>query len=583
MTQEFSHTSTIPNARCHLSPTRVTESHSTLLQSAVLMTALAPEDQPRLGQKRRRGAIEQGYSTTARPRLPREKAKRRCQSQQETDTVYWDSLSKLWLTRRALDELDRRNRQKASPVRPTVARDLGLGDEIGQLENHLTQLKRFARHGGPDLRELGGVSLAQEISRLLLIPPLQYPEPSSPNSTAHVMPSNQSSSRTQSKSKGTLGDSTAKTTTSKTKKTSPYDPNFEQNLIDNNIYPDDYDFPDGRSPPRPNNENEILNRLSQPRPSLSPSQFSNKEFRTFKQTNSRALNEDAVMGDAFPVIQGITCVPSAKNVAFGNLEPLTDGNFVGAKPDFYDGARAAQIAPRIREELGSYIIPATQGQAPVLPNFFTEVKGPDGSGAVAKRQACYNGAVGARGVHELRSFGAEDSDTLYDDTAYTLTSTYHNGNLKVYTTHPTPSTNPEVSSEYHMTHLGGWDLTGSPEQFRQGAGAFRNARDWAEAQRNSLITTANSRAIGTSKQTSNMESSSHSMSQSTVEPVALESETSADELSQDVGRGSSLSNKRLKREPEKRSSNSDLKTRPKKSCSAANSRSRSRGRLSQRR
>ena len=80
-----------------------------------------------------------------------------------------------------------------------------------------------------------------------------------------------------------------------------------------------------------------------------------------------------------------------------------------------------------------------------------------------------------------------------------------------------------------------------------------------------------------------MESSNYSMSQSTVEPVTLESEISADELSQDISRGSSLSNKRLKREPEKRSSNSDLKTRPKKSYSAANSRSRSRGRLSQRR
>ncbi len=40
-------------------------------------------------------------------------------------------------------------------------------------------------------------------------------------------------------------------------------------------------------------------------------------------------------------------------------------------------------------------------------------KGPDGSGAVAKRQACYDGAVGARGIHELRSFGVEDPQTFY--------------------------------------------------------------------------------------------------------------------------------------------------------------------------
>ena len=54
----------------------------------------------------------------------------------------------------------------------------------------------------------------------------QYPESSIPNFTAHVMPSNQSNSRTQSKSRNTLNDSTEKITTSKTKKTSPYDPNF---------------------------------------------------------------------------------------------------------------------------------------------------------------------------------------------------------------------------------------------------------------------------------------------------------------------------------------------------------------------
>jgi len=557
------------------------------------MTVVALGDQQLSGRKRRRGAIEQDHSTTAIPQPPRKKAKRRCQSQQETNTAYWDSLSKQWLTRRALNELDRRNRQRASPVRPTVAYGLDLVAEPGQLENLSTQLKRFARHGGPDLRDLVGVSLALEISRSLLISSLQYPEPSIPNSTAHVMLSDQPSSRTQSKSRNTLGDSTAKTTTSKTKKTSPYDPNFEQNLIDNSIYPDDYDFPDGRDPPRPNNENEILDRLGQPRLSLSPSRFPEKAFRSFKQHNSRALNEDAIMADVFPVIYGTAPIPSSKNLVFGNLEQLTYGNFVDAKPDFYDGARPAQIDLRIREELGSYITPATQGQAPALPNFFTEVKGPDGSGAVAKRQACHDGALGERGVRELMAFGVDDCETVYNNNnnnnnnnnAHTITSTYHSatGTLQMYTIHHTQPIDPENPPEYHMTQLGGWALTGSHEQFLQGASVFRNARDWAKTQRDELITAANGRVTGMAKELSNLESSTHSMSQSTVERVTLESETSADELSQDVGRGSGLSNKRLKREPEKRSSNPDLKARSKKSYSGANSRSCSSGRPLQRR
>jgi len=563
-------------------PTEEVSPYFTLCRVPCLMTAVASEHQPLCGQKRRRGAIEEEHSTTATPPLPRKKALRHRQSQQETNTAYWDSLSKLWLTRRALDELDRRNRQRASPVRTTVARDLDLGDEPDLLKNLSKQLKRFARHGGPDLRDLGGVSLASKMSESLLISFFQYREPPTANSTAHVMPSKQSSSRTQSGSRNTLGDSTARTTTSKTKKTSPYDPNFEQNLIDNSIYPDDYDFPDGRDPSRPNNENEILDKLGQPRASLSPSQFPEKEFRSFKQKNSRALNEDAVMSDVFPIIQGNARILSAKNLVFGNLEPLTHGNLVDAKPDFYDGTRPAQIDLRIREELGSYITPATQGQAPALPNFFTEAKGPDGSAAVAKRQACFDGALGACGVHKLRSYEANPT-LAYDNNAYTITSTYHDGTLKLYTVHPTQSTNPKNSPEYHMTQLRSFAMTDAAERFREAASAFRNARDWAKTQRDELIAAANGRVMDMPRETSTLEPSLHSMSQSTIEMVALESETSADELSQDVSRGSSLANKRRKREPEKHSSNPDLRIRPKKTYSGANSRSRSRGRLSQRR
>ncbi len=291
------------------------------------------------------------------------------------------------------------------------------------------------------------------------------------------------------------------------------------------------------------------------------------------------------MGDVFPVIQGTARIPSAKNLVFGNLEPLTHGNFVDAKPDFYDGARPAQIDLRICEELGSYITPATQGQASALPNFFTEVKGPDGSGAVAKRQACHDGVLGERGVREFMAFGVDDSETVYDNAAHTITSTYHSatGTLQMFAIHQTQPIDPENPPEYYMTQLRSFAMTDTAERFREGAGAFRNARDWAKTQRDELIAVANCRVSGMPKETSTLESSTHSMSQSTIEPVAPESETSADERSQDVGRGSSLSNKRLKRELEKRSSNSDLKIHPKKSYSGVNSRSRSRGRLSQRR
>ena len=128
-----------------------------------LMTAVAPEDQPLCGQKRRRRAIEEEHSTVTTPPLWK-RAKRHRQSQQKTDTAYWDSLSKLWLTRRALDELDRRNRQRASPVERN-------GDKPRQLRSLSKQLKSFTQNGGPDLCNLRGVSWTYENPDRCSFPP----------------------------------------------------------------------------------------------------------------------------------------------------------------------------------------------------------------------------------------------------------------------------------------------------------------------------------------------------------------------------------------------------------------------------
>ena len=159
-----------------------------------------------------------------------------------------------------------------------------------------------------------------------------------------------------------------------------------------------------------------------------------------------------------------------------------------------DGAPQAQIARQIREELGSYIWPSRKWSAPALPNFFTEAKGPTGSSVVSERQACYAGVLGARGMHRLRTFATED---MYDNNAYTITSTYcsfSGGILRIFATRPIPSTNPaKRPCDYHTSQLGGWVLTGSRKQFCEGVGAFRNARDWAKEQREKAIAAANAR------------------------------------------------------------------------------------------
>ncbi len=182
------------------------------------------------------------------------------------------------------------------------------------------------------------------------------------------------------------------------------------------------------------------------------------------------------MGDVFLVIQGTAYISFAKNLAFANLESLTHDNFVDAKPNFYDEARLAQINLRIREELGLYVVLATQRQAPTLPNFFIEAKGLDESAIVTKRQACFDDALGARGIHKLRSFEA-NSRLVHDNNAYTIISTYYDETLKLYTIHNIQAFNIEVSPKYYITQLNIFAITSTTKRFREEVIAFRNARD----------------------------------------------------------------------------------------------------------
>lgn len=105
-------------------------------------------------------------------------------------TEFWNNLSKVWLTKRALRELDRRNTQAASRQqrpsyqqlhRPVTRRALAEwkknkdnwqpAQTAEEFLSHCTtaclkDIKLFARHGGPDLSDLRGVCVA----RYLLVP-----------------------------------------------------------------------------------------------------------------------------------------------------------------------------------------------------------------------------------------------------------------------------------------------------------------------------------------------------------------------------------------------------------------------------
>ena len=173
---------------------------------------------------------------------------------------------------------------------------------------------------------------------------------------------------------------------------------------------------------------------------------------------------------------------------------MTDGKLCSAKPDLYYGARPEQLDLQVREKLRPYIIPSTQEDLPMAPNFFLEVRGPHGTYAVAPRPSCYAGALGARAMHKLQSYGEPEAGCSND--AYTITSIYEGGSgfLKLYTTHPTRSENPRCSTEYNLTQIIAFAMTGTLDSFRDGITAFRNARDLMKEVRDGFISAANEKA-----------------------------------------------------------------------------------------
>ncbi|UNI14801.1 hypothetical protein JDV02_001396 [Purpureocillium takamizusanense] len=91
----------------------------------------------------------------------------------------------------------------------------------------------------------------------------------------------------------------------------------------------------------------------------------------------------------------------------------------------------------------------------------------------------------------LLSYG--ESESACDGLAYTYSSTYHDGTLKLYAHQVQASASSGGRPEYHMTKIRGFDMTDSRDTFVAGATAFRNARDLAKRHRDNLIQAANAK------------------------------------------------------------------------------------------
>ena len=162
------------------------------------------------------------------------------------------------------------------------------------------------------------------------------------------------------------------TGTASNKTTEVYSRGFLQNVVDHGVYPDGYDYPDDQVPPPPDNWEEIKQRLVQPRPSLSPSRFSDGAFKEFKRADTHTSKENRVADSVIPIIEGeiknARCIK--EGISFNNLDYLTDGTLSAGKPDRYYGAHPEQLNRLIRNELSHYIIPSAQLDLLMATKFF---------------------------------------------------------------------------------------------------------------------------------------------------------------------------------------------------------------------
>ncbi|KAF2181468.1 hypothetical protein K469DRAFT_791755 [Zopfia rhizophila CBS 207.26] len=265
-------------------------------------------------------------------------------------------------------------------------------------------IRLFARHGGLDLSDRRNIRSSLRSGKRSLI------------STSSTKPT---------------------TNTTDTKSTGVYNRDFQQHMVDYDVYPDEYEYPNGSVPAKPNHWEKVNQIFAQSQPSLSPFQFTNKEFRKLKRADAHAAKEKQVSESVIPIIKGK--IRDAKcrlgEISFTNLNPLTDSalKFKPGNPNIYYNTRPEQLSQKVRNKLSSKIIPSTQHNLPLAPNFFLAIKEPDGSAAM-------------------------------------------------YTSHITPPHSPRGRPEYHMTQLNSFTITSNKNNYIE------------ELQANKAIKQANKRA-----------------------------------------------------------------------------------------
>ncbi|KAI1390445.1 uncharacterized protein F4822DRAFT_443306 [Hypoxylon trugodes] len=374
---------------------------------------------------------------------------------------FYDSLDKIFLTERALREFDRRN-----TLNPAGRKE--------QYSEPLPSLARFSRQGGPDTTDLRGC-----------------PEPEDNPDISEIVMSLPTMAEYLSES------TIARIKNPDAKRVSAYDANFEQMMAKYGIYMPHQPFEE-RELPTPENMDDIYQVMTERRQSLDLGVFTEEDFQSVK-AKFRDVSEACVTHTIIPHIQECEAhskISSRYNDLFNNMQAIGYKGVVKPKPDIWDGTRAIAVHTTVKDALGMFITPKTSAQhALVAPNFFIEVKGPQGSLIIAERQVLNDGAYGARAMNSLQNFMAVEPS--FDNKAYTFSATYIGGILSLYAHHVTcpKSDSPGGLPEYWMTLLDAYSMKSHRRAFVSGATAFRNLRELAWRNREDAVQAANARVL----------------------------------------------------------------------------------------
>jgi hypothetical protein len=117
---------------------------------------MPPRQELRSPNRKRKRPDEAAPTAEQQPQPSAKRQRTSRQSRSRTPPEFWDNLSRVPLCRRALREFNRRAVQLAASKQR--AERVIEGDLF-------KQLKRFARRGGPDLRNIRGVSSVNAVGR----------------------------------------------------------------------------------------------------------------------------------------------------------------------------------------------------------------------------------------------------------------------------------------------------------------------------------------------------------------------------------------------------------------------------------